>query len=243
MNNNDHTFNEETTSIDHPIIYLAGDSTMQTFDESWKPEAGWGQMIDRFFTDDVSFSNHAIGGRSSKTFLTEGRLETILEVIRPGDYLMIQFGHNDATIIRPERYTTAPEYKDYLKVYVNGAREHHAKPILVTPVGRRIYNEETGTFNISFPEYVQAMKEVAEELDVLLIDLNALSVAYYDEIGVEATRSVFLHTEPGIYEAFPNGSADDTHFQEHGAIQIAKLVAGAVKQLNLPISQYVIDSL
>jgi len=243
MNSNHNIFNEDKTSIDidHPIIYLAGDSTMQTFDDSWKPEAGWGQMIDRFFTNDVSFINHAIGGRSSKTFLTEGRLDHILKAIRPGDYLIIQFGHNDATISRPERYTTAPEYKNNLKVYVNGARQHGAEPIVVTPVGRRIFNEETGTFKVSFPEYVQAMKEVSEELNVPLIDLNALSVEYYDEIGIEATRSVFLHTEPGIYEAFPNGSADDTHFQEYGAIQIAKLVAGAIKQLQLPISQYAIN--
>jgi len=240
MNN---TFNEDRTSIDRPIIYLAGDSTMQTFDDSWKPEAGWGQMIGRFFTDDVCFINHAIGGRSSKTFLTEGRLEAILNVIRPSDYLIIQFGHNDVTISRPERYTTPPEFKNNLKVYVNGARQHGAVPILVTPVGRRIFNEETGAFHVSFPEYVQVMMEVADELVVPLIDLNALSVTYYDEIGVEATRSVFLHTEPGVYEAFPNGSADDTHFQEYGAIQIAKLVAGALKQLNLLISQYVIDNL
>jgi len=233
--------NSEKQSNARPTIYLAGDSTVQSFDDYWKPEAGWGQMFGHFFTGDVRISNHAIGGRSSKTFLTEGRLQSIIEEIRPGDYLMIQFGHNDATISVPDRYTTIPEYKDYLKVYVNDARKVGAEPILVTPVGRRIFDEAAGTFQMSFPEYVRGMKEVAEELDVLLIDLNALSLDYYNEIGLEATRSVFLHVEPGIYEAFPDGKADDTHFQEFGAMHMARLVAGAVQQLPLPISKYVIN--
>lgn len=235
LNNSDQQLNAR------PTIYLAGDSTVQTFEEYWKPEAGWGQMIGHFFTDDVRISNHAIGGRSSKTFLTEGRLQNIIEEMRPGDFLLIQFGHNDATISVPERYTTIPEYKDYLKVYVNEARKAGADPILVTPVGRRIFDEAAGVFQMSFPEYVRGMKEVADELEVLLIDLNALSLNYYNEIGLEATRSVFLHVEPGIYEAFPDGKADDTHFQEHGAMHIARLVAGAVQQLPLPISEYVIN--
>lgn len=232
----------ERQSGSQPTVYLAGDSTVQTYDEYWKPEAGWGQMINRFFTSDVLFDNHAIGGRSSKTFFTEGRLDNILRSIRPGDYLLIQFGHNDATISVPERYTSVPDYKQYLKTYVNGTRQRGAEPVLVTPVGRRSFNEATGKFNVSFPEYVQGMKEVAAELNVKLVDLSALSIAFYDEIGFEATRSVFLHTDPGVYPAFPNGSTDDTHFQEYGAIQLARLVAVAISELNLPISQYVIAS-
>ncbi|MFC6335105.1 rhamnogalacturonan acetylesterase [Paenibacillus septentrionalis] len=233
----------QAQSTNKPTVYLAGDSTMQTFDESWKPEAGWGQMIDLFFTKDVRFANHAIGGRSSKTFITEGRLDQILHEIRQGDYMLIQFGHNDATISVPARYTTIPEYKDYLKQYVNGARQHGAEPILVTPVGRRIFDEETGAFKLSFPEYVQGMKEIAVELNVKLVDLNARSTAYYNEMGVEGTKAIFLHTAPGAYTAFPNGSADDTHFQEYGARQIARLVALEVKQLKLPLSKFVIDDL
>ncbi|MBD0383644.1 G-D-S-L family lipolytic protein [Paenibacillus sp. WST5] len=224
-----------------PTVYIAGDSTVQTYEDYWKPEAGWGQMIPRYFTDHVMFSNRAIGGRSSKSFIVEERLDDILRTIKPGDYFFVQFGHNDATISVPERYASVPDYKNYLKTYVNGARQRGATPVLVTPVGRRDFNADTGKFNVSFAEYVAGMKEVAQELNVKLVDLSALSVAYYDSIGPAATLSVFLHVPPGIYQAFPNGSADNTHFQEYGAIQLARLLSGGIKELGLPISAFVKD--
>ncbi|MBB3112165.1 fibronectin type 3 domain-containing protein [Paenibacillus phyllosphaerae] len=232
---------DERTAGQEPNVYIAGDSTVQTYDPYWEPEAGWGQMLPRFFNDDVTFTNKAIGGRSSKSFIVEGRLDEILLAIKPGDYFLIQFGHNDATISVPERYASVPDYKNYLKTYVNGARQRGATPILVTPMGRRDFNETTGKFNVSFPEYVAGMKEVAEELNVPLVDLSTLSVAYYDSIGPAASLSVFLHVEPGIYGAFPNGSADNTHFQEYGAIQLARLLSGGIQELDLPLADYVQD--
>ncbi len=227
------------TAGELPTLYLAGDSTVQTYDAYWIPQAGWGQMIPRFFTDNVIFKNHAIGGRSTKNFISEGRLDEILRAIKPGDYFLVQFGHNDATISVPDRYAAPADYKKYLKTYINGARQRGATPILVTPMGRRSFNAETGKFNVSFPEYVQAMKEVAQELDVDLVDLSTLSIAYYDSIGPAATLSVFLHTPAGVYGAFPTGSADDTHFQEYGAIQLARLLSGGIKELDLPLAQSV----
>ncbi|WP_074433086.1 rhamnogalacturonan lyase family protein [Neobacillus dielmonensis] len=222
-----------------PTVYIAGDSTVQTYDAYWQPQAGWGQMISRFFSSDITFKNQSIGGRSTKSFINEGRLDAILNEIKPGDYFLIQFGHNDATISIPERYASVPDYKNYLKTYINGARQRGATPILVTPVGRRDFNVETGKFNVSFPEYVQGMKEVAAELNVDVVDLSARSRAYYDSIGPEGTLSVFLYTDPGVYNAFPNGSQDNTHFQEYGAIQLARLVSDEIKNLNIPLSQYV----
>jgi fibronectin type 3 domain-containing protein len=222
-----------------PTVYIAGDSTVQTYDEYWRPEAGWGQMIPRYFSSDITFKNHAIGGRSTKSFINEGRLDNVLRIIKPNDYFLIQFGHNDATVSIPERYASVPDYKNYLKTYINGARQRGATPILVTPVGRRDFNAESGKFNVSFPEYVQGMKEVAEEMNVDVIDLSARSVAYYDTIGPEGTLSVFLHTDPGVYAAFPNGSQDNTHFQEYGAIQLARLVSDEIKSLNIDLSSYV----
>ncbi|WP_281421360.1 rhamnogalacturonan lyase family protein [Cohnella xylanilytica] len=232
----------ERTAGETPTVYIAGDSTVQTYDPYWKPQAGWGQMIPRYFSAGVAFSNQAIGGRSSKSFLLEGRLDAILRAIKPGDSFLIQFGHNDATISIPERYASPADYKNYLKTYVEGARQRGATPILVTPVGRRDYNADTGRFNVSFPEYVAAMKELAEELDVPLVDLSALSREYYDTIGPEGTLAVFLHVPAGIYGAFPNGSQDNTHFQEYGAIQIARLLSGGIRELGLPLSSYVADT-
>lgn len=225
-----------------PVLYLAGDSTMQTYNSYWEPQAGWGQMLPSFFNDSVEIKNHSIGGRSSKSFLFQGRLDEILRVIRPGDYLFVQFGHNDATISVPDRYASPADYKIYLKTYIDGVRQRGATPILVTPMGRRDFNASTGKFNVSFPEYVQAAKEVASENNVLLIDLSKLSIEYYDSIGPEATLSVFLHVAPGIYQAFPNGAADNTHFQEYGAIQIARMVAGAVRELDIPLADAVKDA-
>lgn len=229
----------ERTAGNQPTIYIAGDSTVQTYDPYWKPEAGWGQMLPRFFSDEIQIKNHSIGGRSTKSFIFQGRLDDILKVIQPSDYFLIQFGHNDATISIPDRYASPADYKEYLRTYIHGAEQRGATPILVTPVGRRDFNADTGKFNVSFPEYVNAMKEVAVEENTKLIDLSALSRAYYDSIGPEETKSVFLYTDPGVYTAFPNGSADNTHFQEYGAIQLARMVAQSIAELNLPLSEFV----
>ncbi|WP_305852491.1 rhamnogalacturonan lyase family protein [Gracilibacillus caseinilyticus] len=229
----------ERSASENPTVYVASDSTAQTYDPYWKPQAGWGQMLDRFFTDDITVANHAIGGRSSKTFITEGRYDTILREMKPKDYLLIQFGHNDATISRPERYTTVEEYKGYLEDYVEGVRQRGAIPILVTPVNRRDYDSETGEFNVSFPEYKEGMEEVAEDLDVLLVDLNQRSRSYFNKVGPEGTKAIFLHADPGIYDAFPNGVEDNTHFQEYGAIQVARLLSEGIESLDTELASYV----
>ncbi|MCU1517794.1 MAG: lipolytic protein family [Pseudarthrobacter sp.] len=227
------------TATTDPGVYLAGDSTVQTYDPGYVPQAGWGQMIDRFFDDKVAFWNHAIGGRSSKNFISQGRLDEILRVINPGDYLMVQFGHNDATFGVDDRYASPADYKEYLRTYVDGARQRGATPVLVTPVGRRDYDEATGKFRVSFPEYVAKMQELAAEENVALVDLSALSRAYYDAIGPEDTKSVFLHVDAGVYANRPTGTVDNTHFQEYGAIQIARLIAGSIKQLSDPLATHV----
>ena len=220
----------------HPSVYLAGDSTVQTYGSGYIPQAGWGQMIERFFPSDVTFLNHAIGGRSSKNFISQGRLDAVLGAINPGDYLMVQFGHNDATQGVDDRYASPADFKEYLRTYVEGARQRGATPILVTPVGRRSFDPATGVFNVSFPEYVDAMKQLAAEADVDLVDLSTLSRTYYNEIGPEGSKSVFLHVEAGVYPGRPTGTADDTHFQEYGAIQIARLLSGGIAELDIPLA-------
>ncbi|ORT61530.1 fibronectin type III domain-containing protein [Streptomyces sp. CB03238] len=222
-----------------PTVHLAGDSTVQTYDPYWVPQAGWGQMIGRFFTDKVAFANHAIGGRSSKNFLTQGRLDAVLRTLRPQDHLMVQFGHNDASQGVDDRYATPAEYKEYLRTYVHGARQRGATPILVTPVSRRSFDPATGKFHVSFPAYVDAMKQLAAEEKAALVDLSALSRGYLDSIGPEAATSVFLHVPAGVYPNRPNGTVDDTHFQEYGAIQMARLVAQGTAALGLPLSTHV----
>lgn len=226
-----------------PTTYLTGDSTVQTYDATaYAPQAGWGQMLDRFLTDEVAVKNHAIGGRSSKNFLTQGRLDEVLRAIRPGDYLFAQFGHNDATQGVDDRYASPADYKEYLRTYVEGARQRGATPVLVTPVSRRNFDPETGLFRVSFPEYVAKMIELADEEDVALVDLSASSRAYLDEIGPEAAKAVFLHVDPGVFPNRPAGTVDDTHFQEYGAIQMARLVAQGVSELDVPLADEVVDT-
>ncbi|WP_328803701.1 rhamnogalacturonan lyase family protein [Paenibacillus puerhi] len=231
----------DRTTGETPTVYIAGDSTVQTYDGYWQPQAGWGQMISRYFTTDLSFSNQSIGGRSTKSFIREGRLDTILRSIKPNDYFLIQFGHNDATISNPDRYASPSDYKVFLNTYIEGARQRGGIPILVTPVGRRDFNADTGQFNVSFPAYVNAMKEVAAEQQVDIVDLSALSREYYNSIGPGGTLAVFLHVPVGVYTAFPEGKEDNTHFQEYGAIQIARLVSTGIRDLGNPLSAYVTD--
>ncbi|MEI8407273.1 MULTISPECIES: rhamnogalacturonan lyase family protein [unclassified Kribbella] len=224
-----------------PTVFIAGDSTVQTYDPGFAPQAGWGQMINRFFDTDVLFVNKAIGGRSSKNFISQGRLDEILGAIRPNDYLFVQFGHNDATQGVDDRYASPADYKEYLRTYVHGARQRGAIPVLVTPVSRRSFDPVTLKFNVSFPEYVDKMKELATEENVALVDLSASSRAYLDQIGPEAAKAVFLHVDPGIYPGRPAGTVDDTHFQEYGAIQMARLVATDVAALDIPIADQVVE--
>jgi lysophospholipase L1-like esterase len=219
-----------------PTLYIAGDSTVQTYRASAAPQQGWGGRIPDYFTSGVTWVNKAIAGRSSKSFVNDGRLDEILAVIQPGDYFFIQFGHNDASSV-PERHTDPfTTFKTYLAMYVDGARAHGATPVLVTPMGRRSFTNSTETvFKNDFPDYCTAMKQLAEEKNCKIIDLNTLSIAYYNSIGAAASKGVFLWLPAGVYPAFPTGASDSTHFQEFGANQIARIMTNGILAIDLPI--------
>jgi lysophospholipase L1-like esterase len=207
-------------------IFLAADSTVQNYDVSEKQQGGWGEFLQVYLNEEVQVINHAIGGRSSKTFIEEGRLLRILKEIKAGDYLFIQMGHNDSTKSKPERFT-APftTYKQYLKMYVDGARNHLAVPVLITPPARM--HEEDGKFINDFPEYCAAMKEVALVENVTLIDLMERSLNLLDTIGYEESLTLFMAAV---------NETDFTHFTKKGAYRIAGLVAEGIKESILPIA-------
>lgn len=216
-------------AIAAPVIYLAGDSTVMT-NRSWSyPQQGWGGRIQDGFTAGVSFNNRALGGRSSKSFVDEGHLASILTVIKPGDYLFVQFGHND--IYSDVRLHTDPftSYKVYLAMYIDLARQYGAIPVLVTPMGKRRY-DSSGRFINDFVDRSTAMKQLAAEKSVALIDLNAKSLAFYNGIGVAASTDVFLWLAANQYPNFPNGVSDPIHFQEYGAGQLARLVTAGIEE-------------
>lgn len=217
------------TSATIPTVYLAGDSTVQTYNASYYPQTGWGQVISNYFTSDVKFVNKAIGGRSSKNFVEQGRLDEILNVIQNGDYLFIQFGHNDATISNADRYA-APytTYKEYLAKYIDGARAKGAIPVLITPVAR--LNYKNNTYINDFPDYCTAMKQVADEKDCAIIDMMTKCLNYYNTLDYSKVYSFYLVSSNGT---------DYTHFTETGAKEVARLVAQGIKEVNIPISKYV----
>lgn len=210
-------------------IYLAADSTVRNYDAIQYPQAGWGQFIADYLTDEVVIQNHAVGGRSSKTFIAEGRLDKIIDEITANDYLFIQMGHNDSTKDRPARYTEPfGDYKIYLKQYIDEARTKKAIPLLITPVGRLHYVDQE--FIMDFGDYCNAVKEVAEENEVLTIDLMKKSISYFTSIGYERAKELFMISVNGT---------DCTHFTEDGAKAMAKLVCEGMKELRIDLSTYV----
>ena len=217
-----------------PVVYLAGDSTVMSYGSGNYPQQGWGGKIQGLFTSGVTFNNRAIGGRSTKSFVDEGRLALILGVIKPGDYLLVQFGHNDSysdVRLHTDPFTT---YKTYLAMYIDLSRQYGAIPVLVTPMGRRRY-DSAGQFINDFVDRTTAMKQLAAEKSVPLIDLNAKSIAFYNAVGVAATTDAFLWLAANQYPKFPNGVSDATHFQEYGAGQLARLVAQGIEENRLGI--------
>lgn len=211
-------------------VYIAGDSTVQTYKESDFPQAGWGQFISMYFTEKLEFVNKSIGGRSSKTFIKEGRLEKILEVIKENDYLLIQMGHNDASIDKPERFTEPTiEYKKYLKIYLDSAREKEAIPILITPVATLKFDGKH--FANEFEKYCISMKELAVKENIKCIDLMKESLEYFEKVGYDYAYKMFM---------ISNNKTDCTHFTHKGAKNIAEILSKELVKIDNNFSKYYI---
>ncbi|MEV0635560.1 rhamnogalacturonan acetylesterase [Streptomyces sp. NPDC050619] len=197
-------------------LYIAGDSTAAQKYAAAAPETGWGMALPFFLQKGRPVANHAVNGRSSKSFVDEGRLDVVLAAIQPGDFLLIQFAHNDEKAEDPTRYTEPwTTYQDYLRQYVDGARARGARPVLATPVERRRF-DASGNAVPSHGDYPAAMRALAQEERVALLDLQALSLALWQELGVEGTKTYFNWTAT---------EQDNTHFNPPGAIAVARLAA------------------
>lgn len=220
-------------------VWLAGDSTVQNCPEGYAPMAGWGQAFHLLFKPEVRIVNRAIGGRSTKSFIAEGRLEEILSEIVENDWLFIQFGHNDEKL---EGAYADPNgmYKAYLKMYIDGAREKGAFPVLITPVSRRLFNMN-GRILDTHGSYRDAVISLGDELDVPVIDLCASSRALMEELGPDESKKLFLFLERGVYPNYPEGSKDNTHFSQEGAYAFAKLVAQGIREVPLPLCRFLLE--
>jgi pectinesterase len=216
-------------------VFVAGDSTAALWPVSTRPKAGWGQALAPFLNSRVvQVDDEALSGASSKSFIEVGLLDKILAAIRPGDYLLISFGHNDEKTDsrHTDPYTT---FQQYLNRYIDGARTRGARPVLVTPVERRRF-DANGHAVASHGDYPAAMRALGAAEDVPVVDLTTLSMQLWDQLGPEATKSYFLWQDPGVNPNFPDGVQDNTHFQAHGAIELARIVVRAmVNQSILPL--------
>jgi lysophospholipase L1-like esterase len=197
--------------------------------------AGWGQVLQDQFTDGVRVHNEARGGRSSNSFVEEGMLAAILERIQPGDYLFIQFGHNDQKSYGTQPFTS---YQSYLAQYIAGAREKGAQPVLITSVNRRKF-DRNGKLAATLGDYPLAMRQLAKKLEVPLIDLWAKTKLLYEACGPEESKRLFVWLEKGEHPNYPAGIQDDTHFSEYGAREVSRLVIEGIRELKLPLAVHI----
>ncbi|WP_370895888.1 rhamnogalacturonan acetylesterase [Chryseobacterium gossypii] len=214
-------------------IYLTGDSTV--VDAQYEPWASWGQMLPYFFIPgEVVVANYAESGETLKAFEDRHRIDKIWNRIRPGDYLFIQFGHND------QKYggSNRSGYRKRLKEWIRKARQLGAVPVLVTSMNRRVFDENNKIVN-TLDDYPSAMREISEEEKVSLIDLNTMSKKLFEAMGPELSKKAFVYYPAGSFPNQPEALADDTHFNTYGAYELAKCVIKSIAEQNLPLKKFI----
>ncbi|MFD2919155.1 rhamnogalacturonan acetylesterase [Terrimonas rubra] len=217
-----------TFKPDTITIWMMGDSTMSIKKKEAYPEAGWGMPFANYWDSTIEVKNTAQNGRSTKSFIAESRWKPIETGMKKGDYLFIQFGHNDEVPTK-KSYTSPAEFTANLTVFVKAAKEKGATPVLITPVARRKF-DSTGVLQNTHEQYSQLVREVAAANKVILIDLDAKSQALYKQLGPENSKHLLLHLAPGQNPNHPAGKEDDTHFNEYGARRMAEIVINDIKQ-------------
>jgi len=220
-------------------VWLVGDSTIANKEVKAYPETGWGMPFRYMFDSSVEVENRAKNGRSTKSFIAEGLWQSVMQQMKAGDYVLIQFGHNDEGKEKVGRYTTPDEFKKNLETYINDTRSKKAIPVLITPVARRTF-DQYGKIMESHPVYADAVREVAEKNKVTLIDLDEQSMALLQSYGPETSKLLFNYLMPGEHPNYPEGKKDDTHFSELGARKMAQLVLADIKKSDLELRNRIV---
>jgi lysophospholipase L1-like esterase len=205
-------------------IFLIGNSTMADKPYSnGNPEKGWGQIFPLYFKKGIRIENHAVNGRSTKSFIEEGRWEKVLEEITSGDYIIIEFGHNDAKKEDPNRFADAQtDYRKNLVKFINETRSKSGIPVLATPIVRRRFDEK-GNFYDVHGDYPTVVRELAKKFNVPLLDLHKKTEEMLKDFGKEQSKKLFLHIFPDEYKSLPEGKTDDTHLSPYGAFKVCDL--------------------
>ena len=209
-------------------IWLCGDSTMSIKETKAYPETGWGMPFVYFWDSTVLVENLARNGRSTSSFRNEGLWKKVLDNAGEGDYVFIQFGHNDEVSTK-KTYTTETEFRNNLKQYVSEARSKKTTPILLTPMARRKF-DTNGKIEGTHDVYSQIVRDVAKEEKVVLLDMDKITQQFYQQVGVENSRLLFLQLKPGEHPNYPDGKEDNTHFNELGARLVAQEVLVEIKK-------------
>ncbi|MGV3704821.1 MAG: rhamnogalacturonan acetylesterase [Arcticibacter sp.] len=220
-------------------VYLVGDSTMSQKAIKAYPEAGWGMPFSFFFNPEVRVDNRGQNGRSTKSFLKEGRWSAVMDSMNAGDYVLIQFGHNDE-IQTKKNATTEVEFRTNLKRFVSETKSKKAFPVLITAVARRKF-DAAGKLEDTHAVYSEIIRQVAKETKVPLIDLDRKSQALLTAFGPEQSKFLYNHLEPGEHPNYPNGVQDDTHFNEFGARKMAQLVLAEIRALKLGLADHIVS--
>lgn len=220
-------------------IFLIGDSTMANKPyANGNPEKGWGQVFPLYLKEGIRVENHAVNGRSSKSFMDEGRWDKVLESIEPGDYVIIEFGHNDQKIKDPSRYADADSaYRLNLLKYITDTRAKGGKPVLATPIVRRRF-DESGKFYDTHTDYPDVVRELAEEENVPLLDLHKKTMELLKAYGEERSKKLFLHIQPGEFSSIPKAKEDDTHLSGTGAFRVCDLVVEEMEKALPELTKY-----
>jgi lysophospholipase L1-like esterase len=221
-------------------VYLIGDSTIATKAKGAYPETGWGTPFASFFDSTVTVDNRAKNGRSTRTFLSENLWQPIHEQLKEGDYVFIQFGHNDESKEKTDRYTPPEQYKTNLSTFVTETRAKKANPVLLTPVSRRKF-DANGKVLETHAEYSPLVLAVAKEMNVPVIDLDAKSRVLLQQFGEENSKLLFLQLEPGEHPNYPQGKIDNTHFNELGARKMAQLVLAEIVAQRLELASRIVN--
>jgi lysophospholipase L1-like esterase len=221
----------------YPVIFLAGNSTVT--DQENEPRASWGQVIPGFLKPEIIVANFAESGKALLSFKGEKRLQKILNLIKPGDYLFIEFAHNDQKPggAHVDAFTT---YKTELKYFISEVRKLGGKPVLVTSMHRRKFDESGKIIN-TLEDYPEALRLTAAEEKVPLIDLNRMSKLFYEALGPELSKRAFVHYPAGTYPGQNQPLADDTHFNPYGAYELAKCVVEGIRTRIPELKKYLVS--
>lgn len=216
------------------VVYIIGDSTAANKAPNAFPETGWGMELGSYFNEKVQVDNRAMNGRSTKSFINEKRWDAILTTLKQGDYVLIQFGHNDEKIDKPGTGTSLAEYKANLIKFVQETKAKKANPILLTPIMRRSFKD--GEFVDTHQGYPLVVRQVADSLKIPLIDMHQKTEKLIVDLGDEASVALFNHVNVG-HVNYPAGKKDDTHLSPKGAKIIAALLVQGIRELNIPLAK------